>query len=53
MISLCNTCKHFDLVVLVGNGARVIEECYFPANNKKVGNAKEYEEYEAKETNPS
>lgn len=51
---LCKSCRLYELAVLVGGKhARVIEECYFPANEKKAGTATECNEYEAKKTDVS
>lgn len=47
---LCLGCRNFDLVILVGNGVRVVEECYYPANEHKSGTATSCEEYEPKES---
>ena len=45
---LCNTCKHEEWALVVGTTSRMIDECYFPENNRKVGHATECEEYEPK-----
>lgn len=48
--TLCNTCKHEEWELAVGTTTRMIDLCYYPANNRKVGHATECEEYEPKKT---
>ena len=49
---LCNTCKHEEWELAAGATTRMVDMCYYPANNRKVGHATECEEYEAKKTAP-
>lgn len=47
---LCNTCKHEEWALVIGTTNRMIDECAFPANDRKVGHATECEEYSPKES---
>lgn len=46
---LCHTCSNVDWVLLVGNGVKISEECYFSLNFAKFGKATECEEYQKNE----
>lgn len=45
---LCETCRNVDWQTVHTTGARIVDVCYYPANQRKFGHAVECAEYEPK-----
>ena len=45
---LCETCRNVDWQTIHTTGARIVDVCYFPDNQRKFGHAVECNEYEPK-----